>query len=45
MAITVRDVRSVLIDHLQELRTEWSRDRWRHVTSNGQGRDPVNFEA
>ena len=26
-------------------RVEWSRDRWRHVTLNGQGRDPIIFEV
>ena len=26
-------------------RVEWSRDRWRHVTPNSQGRDPIIFEA
>jgi len=26
-------------------RVEWSRDRWRHVTTKGQGRDPVIIEA
>jgi len=26
-------------------RIEWSRDRWRHLTLNGQGRDPIKFSA
>ena len=26
-------------------RLEWSRDRWRHVTQKGQGRDPIIFEV
>jgi len=27
------------------LRIQWTRDRWRHVTPKGQGRDPDIFEA
>jgi len=26
-------------------RVKWSRDRWRHVTQKGQGRDPTMFDA
>jgi len=26
-------------------RVKWSRDRWRHVTPQGQTRDPIIFEA